>query len=171
MFWQVGSSATLGTTTTFVGNILALTSITLTTGARVIRPRAGAQRRGDDGHQHRLARPAASAGRDGHADPGARGARQPPPRPAATATAVTAATATAITAATATAIATLPPATQTAIVATATAGAGRDRRPRSPAPPRPQSPRVHPGTGCIANIRSSKLDGGGIGIPGDGRSS
>jgi hypothetical protein len=33
VFWQVGSSATLGTTSTFVGNILALTSITLTTGA------------------------------------------------------------------------------------------------------------------------------------------
>jgi len=33
VFWQVGSSATLGTATTFVGNILALTSITLTTGA------------------------------------------------------------------------------------------------------------------------------------------
>jgi subtilisin family serine protease len=35
VFWQVGSSATLGTTTTFVGNILALTSITLNTGAGV----------------------------------------------------------------------------------------------------------------------------------------
>ena len=33
VFWQVGSSATLGTTTTFVGNILALTSIALDTGA------------------------------------------------------------------------------------------------------------------------------------------
>jgi len=33
VFWQVGSSATLGTTTTFVGSILALTSITLQTGA------------------------------------------------------------------------------------------------------------------------------------------
>lgn len=33
VFWQVGSSATLGTTTRFVGNILALTSITLQTGA------------------------------------------------------------------------------------------------------------------------------------------
>jgi len=32
VFWQVGSSATLGTTTTFVGNILALTSVTLQTG-------------------------------------------------------------------------------------------------------------------------------------------
>ena len=35
VFWQVGSSATLGTTTSFVGNILALTSITLNTGANV----------------------------------------------------------------------------------------------------------------------------------------
>ena len=35
VFWQVGSSATLGTGTSFVGNILALTSITLTTGANV----------------------------------------------------------------------------------------------------------------------------------------
>jgi hypothetical protein len=35
VFWQVGSSATLGTTTSFAGNILALTSITLTTGASV----------------------------------------------------------------------------------------------------------------------------------------
>jgi len=32
-FWQVGSSATLGTTTDFSGNILALASITLNTGA------------------------------------------------------------------------------------------------------------------------------------------
>jgi uncharacterized repeat protein (TIGR01451 family) len=35
VFWQVGSSATLGTTTSFVGSILALTSITLGTGANV----------------------------------------------------------------------------------------------------------------------------------------
>ncbi len=33
VFWKVGSSATLGTATDFVGNILALTSISLTTGA------------------------------------------------------------------------------------------------------------------------------------------
>jgi hypothetical protein len=32
-FWQVGSSATLGTATSFSGNILALASITLNTGA------------------------------------------------------------------------------------------------------------------------------------------
>jgi hypothetical protein len=35
VFWQVGSSATLGTGTSFNGNILALTSITLNTGATV----------------------------------------------------------------------------------------------------------------------------------------
>ena len=35
VFWQVGSSATLGTGTTFSGSIIALTSITLTTGASV----------------------------------------------------------------------------------------------------------------------------------------
>jgi hypothetical protein len=35
LFWQVGSSATLGTTTAFTGNILALTSITLNTGANI----------------------------------------------------------------------------------------------------------------------------------------
>lgn len=33
IFWQVGSSATVGTTTRFAGNILALTSISFTTGA------------------------------------------------------------------------------------------------------------------------------------------
>lgn len=35
VYWQVGSSATLGTGTRFVGNILALTSITLNTGTSV----------------------------------------------------------------------------------------------------------------------------------------
>jgi Ice-binding-like len=33
VFWQVGSSATLGTTSAFAGNILALASITMNTGA------------------------------------------------------------------------------------------------------------------------------------------
>ena len=36
MFWQVGSSATLGTTTRFSGNILAHISVTLTNGASLI---------------------------------------------------------------------------------------------------------------------------------------
>lgn len=35
VFWQVGSSATLGTTTAFAGNIMALTSITMNKGARI----------------------------------------------------------------------------------------------------------------------------------------
>lgn len=35
MFWQIGSSATLDTTTTFVGNILALQSISLNDGASI----------------------------------------------------------------------------------------------------------------------------------------
>jgi hypothetical protein len=35
LFWNVGSSATLGTTTSFEGNILALTSISLNTGATI----------------------------------------------------------------------------------------------------------------------------------------
>ena len=35
VFWQVGSSATLGTNTTFAGTILALTSVTLQTGATI----------------------------------------------------------------------------------------------------------------------------------------
>lgn len=34
IFWQVGSSATIGTNTTLVGNVLALTSITINYGAR-----------------------------------------------------------------------------------------------------------------------------------------
>ncbi|MEP7203320.1 MAG: ice-binding family protein [Ilumatobacteraceae bacterium] len=39
VFWQVGSSATIGTNSNFVGNILALTSVTVETGA-VIHGRA-----------------------------------------------------------------------------------------------------------------------------------
>ncbi|HEV7509953.1 MAG TPA: IPTL-CTERM sorting domain-containing protein [Thermoanaerobaculia bacterium] len=35
VFWQIGSSATLGTGTTLAGNIVALTSVTLNTGASV----------------------------------------------------------------------------------------------------------------------------------------
>ena len=38
--WQIGSSATLGTTTSFIGNLIALTSITLNTGADIIGGRA-----------------------------------------------------------------------------------------------------------------------------------
>ena len=40
VFWQVGSSATLGTATSFEGNILALASITLDTAATILNGRA-----------------------------------------------------------------------------------------------------------------------------------
>ena len=40
IFWQVGSSATLGTTSIFAGNIIADQSISLTTGARILCGRA-----------------------------------------------------------------------------------------------------------------------------------
>jgi hypothetical protein len=40
LFWQVGSSATLGTTSAFAGNILALTSITMNTNATLLCGRA-----------------------------------------------------------------------------------------------------------------------------------
>lgn len=43
LFWQVGSSATLGTSTSFEGNILALASITLNTTAKIHDGRALAQ--------------------------------------------------------------------------------------------------------------------------------
>ena len=40
IYWQVGTSATLGTTTAFAGNIIAGESITLTTGAAILCGRA-----------------------------------------------------------------------------------------------------------------------------------
>ncbi|MGD9705728.1 MAG: ice-binding family protein [Acidimicrobiia bacterium] len=51
VFWQVGSSATLGTNSVFTGNILALTSITVNTNVTV-HGRALARRRGHDGSGH-----------------------------------------------------------------------------------------------------------------------
>jgi len=40
VYWQVGSQATLGTTTTFLGNILAGTSVVVQSGARILCGRA-----------------------------------------------------------------------------------------------------------------------------------
>ena len=40
VYWQIGSSATLGTATHFQGNLMALTSITMTTGANILSGRA-----------------------------------------------------------------------------------------------------------------------------------
>ncbi len=52
IFWQVGSSATLGTNSIFKGNILALTSITITTGVNLDGRALGAERRGHFGQQY-----------------------------------------------------------------------------------------------------------------------
>src|SRR5580700_9720634 len=43
VFWQVGSSATLGSATDFQGTLMALTSITMVTGANIINGRAMAR--------------------------------------------------------------------------------------------------------------------------------
>ena len=64
VFWQVGSSATLGTTTAFAGNILALTSSTLDNGATVqgrVLARNGAVRL----DTNNITRPACAAQVDG----------------------------------------------------------------------------------------------------------
>ena len=43
LYWQVGSSATIGSNSAFAGNLLALTSVTLNNGASIIDGRAFAQ--------------------------------------------------------------------------------------------------------------------------------
>ena len=45
VFWQVGSSATIGTSTAFEGNILALATISLNTTATILNGRALAAKR------------------------------------------------------------------------------------------------------------------------------
>jgi Ice-binding-like len=40
VFWQVGSSATFGSGSTFEGNVMALTNITMSTGAKIVSGRA-----------------------------------------------------------------------------------------------------------------------------------
>jgi len=136
VFWQVGSSATLGTTTAFAGNILALTSITLTTGANLT--------------GRALARNGAVTLDSNHVSGCAAGAATA--TPTAATTAGPGATQTAV-AATATAIATLPPATRTAIVgATQTAV--------------PATATAIPSVSCVGNIRGEKLDGSGHGLGG-----
>jgi len=52
VYWQIGSSATLGTNSVFVGTVMALASISATTGTTVQGRSAGPQRRGHPRHQH-----------------------------------------------------------------------------------------------------------------------
>lgn len=56
VFWQVGSSATLGTSTIFVGNIMALTTITMNTGA-TLNGRAMARNGAVNLHTNRIIQP------------------------------------------------------------------------------------------------------------------
>jgi len=132
VFWQVGSSATVGTTTTFVGNILALTSITLNTGAGVsgrALARNGAvtmdtNNIGSAGCAAGLATatPTATATAVATATPtSAPASAPPPPKPAATAVLAPASAATAVLAPASAATATASPATATVAPATAPA--------------------------------------------------
>lgn len=57
VFWQVGSSATLGTATHFQGNLMALTSITITTGANILTGRALARNGALTLHSNRITPP------------------------------------------------------------------------------------------------------------------
>jgi hypothetical protein len=76
IFWQVGSSATLGTGSVFKGNILALASITVTTGAAVegrllartaaVTPRRQRRRSGCFGRHHPADRELHGPGQRGH---------------------------------------------------------------------------------------------------------
>jgi hypothetical protein len=58
IWWQVGSSATLGTGTRFQGNLLALTSISLTTGADIMSGRALARNGAVTLDNNRITKPA-----------------------------------------------------------------------------------------------------------------
>jgi hypothetical protein len=135
VFWRVGSSATLGTTTSFLGSLLSLTSITLNHGA-TLSGRALARNGAVTMDDNTISRAACSAA-DVATTPTTTVTSTPVPT--ITATAAIPATATVITAtaipatataiattapAVATAVATLPPATQTVVIAaTSTANA------------------------------------------------
>ena len=127
VFWQIGSSATLGTTTSFAGNILTTASITLDTGAtitgRALAGEAGAVTMDSNVVDAR----SCVAPTEETPTPTV---ETPTPEPA-TATAVAEATATAIAEATLTPV---PPATATAVAeATATAIAEATLTPVPPA--------------------------------------
>jgi hypothetical protein len=57
VFWKVGSSATLGTSSQFQGNLMALTSITMTTGANILTGRALARNGALTLDSNRISRP------------------------------------------------------------------------------------------------------------------
>lgn len=75
VFWQVGSSATLGSGTHFQGNLMALTSITMVTGANILTGRALARNGALTMDRNDITRPAgtctasASSGSGGGSSP------------------------------------------------------------------------------------------------------
>ncbi|HEY8739222.1 MAG TPA: ice-binding family protein [Candidatus Dormibacteraeota bacterium] len=84
VFWQVGSSATLGSATQFQGNLMALTSITMVTGANILTGRALARNGALTLDSNRITPPSgACATAPGVGLPGAGlpGAGGPPVRP------------------------------------------------------------------------------------------
>jgi hypothetical protein len=64
VFWQVGSSATIGTGTALQGNLMALASITMVTGASIVTGRAMALNAAVTLDTNRITRPALLCGTD-----------------------------------------------------------------------------------------------------------
>jgi Ice-binding-like len=148
VYWQVTSSATIGTTSKFAGNILALTTITLATGARLT-GRALARTGVVTLDSNTISGAACSAGFGA----------------TATAAAGVAATATAATAATATATAGVAATATAAAAATATATAGVAPTATAAAAATETAVAAAP-TQCVGNIRGQKVDGAGHGLAG-----
>ena len=71
VWWQIGSSATLGTGTQFQGNLLALTSISLTTGANILPGRALARNGAVTLDTNRITKPASCIAASPTASPSA----------------------------------------------------------------------------------------------------
>ncbi len=164
VYWQIGSSATIGTTTTFSGNILALTSITLNTGASVS-GRALARNGAVTMDTNNIGSAGCAKGSASGTPTAAPTSAAPQPTatrsatavptgtvPPATQTAVAAATLTA----TATPAATLPAATKTALAAVATtSNASATTTPNASAaqvPTSGQAPTSLPSTGNGSQI-------------------
>ncbi|MEA2486106.1 MAG: hypothetical protein QOD46_1217 [Actinomycetota bacterium] len=83
VFWQIGSSATLGTGSTFAGSLMALTSITANTGARV-QGRLLARNGAVTLDTNRITKPTCATGAGSTPTPTASASATPTPRATAT---------------------------------------------------------------------------------------
>ena len=150
VFWKVGSSATLGTNTSFQGNILALTSITLNTGANIVCGRALAQTGAVTMDDNNISMSACAAQPTSTATPTYTATQTATATPTATPTSTATQTATATHTATTTSTATPTPTATPTRTATQTATATRTATPTSTATPTPTAttvPAVLPETG------------------------